>query len=249
MADESIALVVPAFNEAKRIGAALDALGAFIQDEQLRLSVIVVDDGSDDGTADAALDHTGGPSHLDVLSLPRNAGKGAAIRAGILAAGADVIGFTDVDLSTPLEELPRLVAPLRSGSDLAIASRAHPESRILVPQSAFRRAGSRVFNVLLRSIGGVYGIPDTQCGFKFYRRDAAHDLYRAAVIDRWMFDLEILRLARHRGYRIAQVPVQWRNDADSRLRVTLDTYRMLRDLIRIRLRFWRGAYGPPSART
>ncbi len=249
MADESIALVVPAFNEAKRIGAALEALCALIQDQRLRMSVIVVDDGSDDGTADAALDHAGGPARLDVLSLPSNAGKGAAIRAGILAASADVIGFTDADLSTPLEELPRLVAPLRSGYDLAIASRARPESRILVPQPAFRRAGSRIFNVLLRSIGGVSGIPDTQCGFKFYRRDVAHDLYRAAVIDRWMFDLEILRLALHRGYRIAQVPVQWRNDADSRLRVTLDAYRMLRDLVRIRMRFWRGAYGSPGART
>ncbi len=249
MADESIALVIPAFNEAKRIGAALDALAAFNRRQRLRLSVIVVDDGSDDGTADAALDRVGGPERLDVLSLPGNAGKGAAIRAGVLAAGADVIGFTDADLSTPLEELPRLVAPLRSGYDLAIASRARPESRILVPQPAYRRAGSKIFNVLLRSIGGVYGIPDTQCGFKFYRRDVAHDLYAAAVIDRWMFDLEILKLARHRGYRIAQVPVQWRNDADSRLRVTLDTYRMLRDLLRIRLRFWRDAYGPSAART
>ena len=249
MSDESISLVVPAFNEAERVGPALDELSAFIQDQRIRASVIVVDDGSDDGTADAALNHVGGPVRVDVLSLPSNAGKGAAIRAGVLAASADMIGFMDVDLSTPLDEIPRLLEPLQSGYDLAIASRAHPESKILVPQPAYRRAGSKIFNVLLQSIGGVHGIPDSQCGFKFYRRAVAHDLYRATVVGRWMFDLEILRLAAHRGYRVAQVPVQWRNDTDSRLRVTLDSYRMVRDLLRIQLRFWRGAYGPPGAQT
>lgn len=246
MRDVSVALVIPAYNEARRLGATLEAVAAYVERRHLDAQVIVVDDGSSDGTADVATACLETIPYLDVLSLGAQRGKGAAVRAGILVASADVIGFTDADLSTPTEELPRMLAALDAGYDLAIGSRALAGSQVVRAQPTYRRIGARIFRDLARAIGGLEGFPDSQCGFKFYRREVARDLYGSSVIDRWMFDLEILRLALHRGYRVAQIPVKWRDNADSRLRLTLDTYRMLRDLVRIRLRFWRGAYGRPG---
>ncbi|MBM4436032.1 MAG: glycosyltransferase family 2 protein [Actinobacteria bacterium] len=247
IAEPSIALVLPAYNEERRLGATLDAIAAYARTHGLRLHVIVADDGSTDGTVETAL-AARAALPLDVLSLPRRTGKGAAVRAGVLAAAADIVGFADADLSTPISELPRLLAPLQGGHDLAIASRALTQSRVVLAQPAYRRAGARVFRELAWLMGGLPGYPDSQCGFKFYWGEVARDLFGAAVIDRWMFDIEILRLAEHRGYRVAQVPVQWRNHPDSRLSLTVDSYRMVRDLLRIRLRFAGGAYGPRGQR-
>ncbi len=245
MRDISIALVVPAFNERQRLGATLDAIARYVETQRLNMSVIVADDGSIDGTADLASERIARMPYMDIVSLGSQRGKGAAVRAGVLAASADVIGFSDADLSTPLTELPRLIEPLLGDYDVAIASRALVSSQVVRAQPLYRRLGARVFRELAPALAGLHGYSDSQCGFKFYRSAVAHDLYGAAVIDRWMFDVEVLRLARHRGYRVAQVPVAWRNHPDSRLRLSLDTWRMFRDLLRIRLRFSRGAYGPP----
>ena len=140
-----------------------------------------------------------------------------------------------------------MLAALEAGADIAIGSRGLAESQVLHAQPAYRRAGATIFRQLVRSIGGLQGFSDTQCGFKFYRRAVAHDLFGSTVIERWMFDLEVLRLAVHRGYRIAQVPVKWNNDPDSRLRLMVDTMRMLRDVARIQTRFRRRRYGPAGA--
>ena len=247
MRNISIALVVPALNESRRLGATLDAIAQYVHTNRLTMSVIVADDGSTDSTADVAAQHGSRMPYLDVVSLGSQCGKGAAVRAGVLSATADIIGFSDADLSTPLTELPRLIEPLLDDYDIAIASRALPSSQVARPQPLYRRLGARIFRELGPTMVGLRGFPDSQCGFKFYRAAVARDLYRSTVIERWMFDVEVLRLAQHRGYRVVQVPVAWRNHPDSRLRLSVDTYRMLRDLIRIRLRFWQGAYGPPHA--
>lgn len=244
-----LALVIPAYNEERRLGRTLEAVATYVFQNSLVANVIVVDDGSTDGTSDVAAEYASSDRPVDVISLPKQQGKGAAVRAGVLAADADVIGFMDADLSTPLEELPRMLASFDDGYDLAIGSRALTQSQVIRSQPAYRRAGASIFRWLAPSIAGLHGFPDSQCGFKFYRRDVARDLFGAAVIDRWMFDAEILRLAQHRGYRIAQVPVAWRNHPESRLRLTLDTCRMLRDLTRIRVRFALGRYGKPGRST
>ena len=246
--DPSIALVLPAYNEERRLWSTLDAIAAYAHAQNLRLQLIVADDGSTDGTVETALARRAQMPSLDVISLPTRAGKGAAVRAGMLAAWADIVGFADADLSTPLTELPRLLEPLLSGYDLTIASRALAQSRVVRAQPGYRRFGARVFRELAWMLGGLPGYPDSQCGFKFYWCVVARDLFGSTVLDRWMFDIKILRLAEHRGYRVAQVPVRWRNHPDSRLSLTIDTYRMVRDLLRIRLRFWRGAYGPRGRR-
>ena len=245
--DGSLGLVIPAHNEAGRLGATLDSIAAYLVEERIDAHIVVVDDGSRDDTAEVAAARNGATLRLDVVSLPHQRGKGAAVRAGVLATEADIIGFTDADLSTPIDELPRMLAALEEGADIAIGSRGLAESQILRAQPAYRRAGATIFGQLVRSIGGLQGFSDTQCGFKFYRRAIAHDLFGSTVIERWMFDLEVLRLAVHRGYRVTQVPVKWTNHPDSRLRLTVDTLRMFRDLARVQTRFWRGSYGRSGA--
>ena len=239
-----LALVVPAFNEAQRLGGTLDAVAAYLAETGIDAHVIVVDDGSTDATADVAVRHAVSDRPVDVISLPGQRGKGAAVRAGMLAADADVIGFVDADLSTPLDELPQVLEAFDRGYDVVIGSRAIPRSRLLRRQSPARRVGARMFRALAPLIGGLQGFPDSQCGFKFCRREAAKDLFGGTVIERWVFDVEVLRLAVHRGYRVAQIPVAWRDHPGSRLRPSLVALGVLRDLVRIRLRFALGRYGP-----
>ena len=238
-----LTLVIPAYNEARRLGGTLDAVAAYLAQTGIDANVIVVDDGSTDGTADVAADHVVSDHPVDVITLPGQRGKGAAVRAGMLAADADVIGFVDADLSTPLDELPRVLEAFEHGHDVAIGSRALSRSRLLRAQSPARRVSAWIFRGLAPITAGLHGFSDSQCGFKFFRRDVAKELFGATVVERWVFDVEVLRLAVHRGYRVAQIPVAWRDHPGSRLRLTRVAVGVLRDLVRIRLRFALGRYG------
>ncbi len=238
-------IVVPAYNEADRLGRTLSELLAWLAVYPLAGRVLVVDDGSSDGTGDAVRAQMPAHPNLDLITLSRQSGKGAAVRAGMLAAATDIVGFMDADLSTDLRHVADAVAAIQNGADVLIGSRALRKSQTVVQQPVFRRVGARIFRELARQLGGLPDTPDSQCGFKFYKGPVAHDLYGSTVIDRWMFDLEVLRLAKHRGYTVEQLPVDWTNDPDSRLRLTVDTMRMVRDLARIRGRFLTGRYGAP----
>ena len=244
-----LTIVVPAYNEAERLGRTLpqilDRLAAFPGGSR----VLVADDGSTDGTGDAVRGQMPAHPNLDLITLSRQEGKGAAVRAGMLAASTEIVGFMDADLSTDLQHVQEAVTAIQNGTDVLIGSRALRRSQTVVRQPAYRRAGARVFRELARQVGGLPNTPDSQCGFKFFRGPVAHDLFGSTVINRWMFDLEVLRLARHRNYTVRQLPVEWTNDPDSRLRLTVDTLRMVRDLARIRWRFLIGRYGPPGQPT
>jgi len=150
-------------------------------------------------------------------------------------AEGGVIGFTDADNKTPIEEFDKVVPWLRDGHDLVIGSRRHQDARILKAQPLYRQIGSKGFALVMHAVVGLHDINDTQCGFKFFQREVAIDLFQRQKIDGYMFDVEILHLARKRGYRIAQVPVRWRNDGDSRLQLVAGNLRNLRDIFRIRL--------------
>ena len=234
---------MPAYNEEARLGRSLPVLLDHLQARPESCRLLVVDDGSTDGTADAVRALLPAHPKLDLLSLARQQGKGAAVRVGMLASQSDVVGFMDADLSTSLAHIDEAITKLERGADVVIGSRALPSSHTVTAQPSYRRLGALVFREITRVIGAVPNTPDAQCGFKFFRGVVAHDLFASSVIDRWMFDLEILRLALHRKYQVAQIPVKWTNDPDSRLRLTLDTLRMVRDLARIRWRFWTGHYG------
>jgi dolichyl-phosphate beta-glucosyltransferase len=218
-------IVLPAYNEAARIGPALDELFAYLGSQPTdlpasgvpRVDVLVVDDGSTDGTADVvrarpeAVD-----GRLRVKTVP-HAGKGAAVRAGMRAADGDLVIFADADMATPPEELPKLVTALES-ADVALGSRIQPDgSDMRASQPSYRRFLGGVFH-LLASIWVVGDVKDTQCGFKGFTREAAQDLFARQRVTSIVFDVELIHLARRRGYRLAVVPIRWHDVRGSRMR-------------------------------
>ncbi len=246
----SVTLVLPAYNEAARIGSALDELFGYLRrsgpareggraaSELGRLEVLVVDDGSTDGTAalvEARPEASGeGSAQLRVLRRAHG-GKGAAVRAGMLVAEGDYVIFADADLATPPDQLPLLTEAL-ADHDIALGSRVHPDGTDRRrTQPLHRRLGGRLFHAL--AAAWVTGrVPDTQCGFKGFHRAVAHDLFERQRIGSIVFDAEVIHLARRRGYTMAIVPVQWSDKRGSRLRLGGRlALRVLFDLARIPL--------------
>jgi dolichyl-phosphate beta-glucosyltransferase len=228
-------LVLPAYNERDRIEACLRAVADWRRSRPggWDWEVMLVDDGSSDGTRAAArriAAETELP--LQILAHEKNRGKGAAIRTGVLAASGDPILISDVDLSTPLSEWVKLAERLPT-HPVAIGSRALQRNLVRLNQPLYRQLLGRGGNLLVRIVA-VPGIRDTQCGFKLFRRDVARRLFREARIDRFAYDMEILFLARRDGIAIAEVPVLWFNSPDSRVSLVRDAVITLRDLLRIR---------------
>lgn len=235
----SLTLVLPAFNEAARIGPALDELFGYLRAAPPglpKVDVLVVDDGSSDTTADVIrarpeFEQPSGPA-LHLFVAP-HAGKGAAVRSGMLAAQGDLIVFADADMATPPSELPKLVTALGS-ADVALGSRIQPDgSDMRATQPGYRRALGGLFH-LLASIWVVGDVKDTQCGFKGFTREAAHDVFARQRVTSIVFDVELIHLARRRGYTIAVVPIRWEDVRGSRmhpgpmlaLRVAWDLFRI-----------------------
>lgn len=239
-----LSIVIPAFNEAGRLPGTLAELRTWLGGWPHLAEIIVVDDGSTDGTAETARD-AWGPGALDVLRHSPNRGKGYAVRRGMLAARGRLRLMTDADLSTPIEELPRLIDALRGGADVAIGSRAVEGARIEVHQPAYREVMGRVFNGLVQLLL-LPGLHDTQCGFKLFSAAAAEEAFEACRLDGFSFDVEALYVARRRGRRILELPVTWRNDEATRVSLGGGGAAFV-DLLRIRLLAWRGAYGPAGS--
>lgn len=228
-------LVVPAFDERGRIERAIAEIAAWRRGNPggWEWEVIVVDDGSSDGTGEAARAAAARENLvIELLRHPKNRGKGAAIRTGVLASTGDPLLVSDTDLSTPLGEWVKLAERLPT-HPVTIGSRALDEGLVRRRQPFYRQFMGKTFNAFVRLIA-VPGIRDTQCGFKLFRGDVARDLFRRARIDRFAYDVEILYLARREGIAIAEVPVLWFNSPESKVSVVRDSLRMLRDLVRIR---------------
>lgn len=228
-------LVVPAFDERGRIERAMTEIASWRRGNPggWDWEVIVVDDGSSDGTGEAArLAAEKENLPIELIRHPQNRGKGAAIRTGVLASTGDPLLVTDTDLSTPLAEWVKLAERLPT-HPVTIGSRALDEELVRKRQPFYRQFMGKTFNTFVRLIA-VPGIRDTQCGFKLFRGDVARDLFRRARIDRFAYDVEILYLARKEGLSIAEVPVLWFNSPESKVSVVRDSLRMLRDLVRIR---------------
>jgi dolichyl-phosphate beta-glucosyltransferase len=238
-----LSVVVPVYNEARRLPTMFSAVDAdadaFARAAGLELlEIIVVDDGSTDATAKLLDERKGWDERLRVMRLDRNRGKGAAVRRGVLSAAAPYVLVTDVDLSTPLSELVPLTAALDRGCDLAIGSRAHPSSRVLVHQPRHRELMGKSFNALLRMLTGL-PYRDTQCGFKLFRLETTHVLFEMQRIDGFAFDAELCVNATALGLRIAEVPVAWIDDLDTKVTLVRSSARMARDLVRI---WWRARH-------
>lgn len=237
-----LSVIVPAFNEARRLGATLERVLAYLEGAGRPGELIVVDDGSRDGTA-AVAEQSRGPGRVPVrvLRSEQNHGKGWAVRRGMLAAEGDVRLMCDADLSTPIEEVERLEAWLGRGYEVAIASRALPDSDVRVHQAWWREAMGKTFNVLVRLLA-LRGFLDTQCGFKAFRAGAARAIFARTTLDGFSFDVEALLVARRLGYRIREVPVSWLNSPESKVHPIRDAAHMLADLVRLRCRDLDGSY-------
>ncbi|MDD5557601.1 MAG: glycosyltransferase family 2 protein [bacterium] len=237
-----ISVVIPAYNEEERLGETLERVCAYLSRQAYGWEVIVVDDGSTDGTASLCRAFAGRDPRVRLASNPGNRGKGYSVRHGVDEARGDCILFSDADLSAPIEDVERLLEPvLRGGFDIAIGSRAVPGADIRIRQPWHRELMGRIFNGIVRLVA-LRGFSDTQCGFKLFRAAAAKDLFRRQRIERFSFDVEALYLARRLGYRVAEVPVTWSDSPSSRVRVAADPYRMFLDVLRIRLYDLRGWY-------
>jgi len=229
----ALSVVVPAYNEARRLGASLPPLADMAADTEAEL--IIVDDGSDDGTAEVAAAQLAGLPGSKIIRLPLNSGKGAAVRAGVAHARGRSIVFMDADLATDLGDLPVLLDALER-ADVAIGSRGLAGATVDGATTTRARMG-RTFNRLARVVTGL-DLRDTQCGFKAFRAPVAQLLFHLGVVDGFAFDVEILALAKRMGYRVAEVPVHWHAVADSRVDVVRDPARMLRDVVLTQAR-WR----------
>ncbi len=236
-----LSIIIPARNEARRLPSTLEKIAHFLSRQDYDAEVIVVDNGSTDGTAATVQEftrqHEGFP--ITVVYEPRR-GKGAAVRTGMLHGTGEILFLCDADLSMPIEELDKFLTKLPEQTDIAIGCRECPGSSRL-GEPIHRRLMSRVFNQLLRSLG-LTGLPDTQCGFKAFRRNVAYDVFAAQTIPGWGFDVEILAIARRRRYSVASVPIAWNHDADSRVRPFLDVVAMFQEIWSIRQRLRQGLY-------
>jgi glycosyltransferase involved in cell wall biosynthesis len=228
-------VVIPAFNEATRIGETLRLTLEYLAANSPQSELIVVNDGSTDATSTIAqrvLDHAKVETHL-LENFP-NRGKGAAVRRGLLAVQKPIGLFFDADLSTPLEEIPKVIEPIANEDvDLAFGSRALDRRLIGQHQSWRREQGGRVFNLLVRMSSGL-PFWDTQCGFKAFRLDLCRPVLEAARLDGFAFDVELLYLAHHAGLHLREIPVRWNHVEGSKIDFLRDSVRMLREVISLR---------------
>ena len=242
----SVTIVIPAYNESARLGRTLDRVLDFAYREAWPAEIIVVNDGSTDQTAELVQAYAERNPSVRLLSNPGNRGKGYSVRNGILHANGEFILFTDADLSSPIEEAPKLFRALEDGSDIAIGSRwVRPELQTQ-RQSVTRQILGRVFNGFLRLFLGLK-FNDTQCGFKALRQPAAKGVFPLQKIEGWGFDPEILFLAQKMGFSIAEVPVVWAHDDGTRIHPLVDGTKMIADMIRIRWYALSGKYNSGAA--
>ena len=229
-----LTIVIPAYDEEKRIGTTLEETAGFLGGRPWEWELIVVDDGSSDRTSDEVRKFSRRCSGIRCLRNERNRGKGYSVRRGVQAAGGRYIGFMDADYKTDIACLDEAVSRLDQGWDGAIGDRSLGETRIARTRRAYRQIGSEIFRYLLRVVVGLGKFGDTQCGFKFFQARVARDLFARQRVDGYMFDVEILLLAVRSGYRICSIPVVWSDDPDSRFKPVSGTVRDLAELIRIR---------------
>jgi dolichyl-phosphate beta-glucosyltransferase len=230
-----VSLIIPAYNEVGRIRTTIGEALDYFDQRQQACEVIVSADGND-GTREAATELGRARSEIRVIGSTERRGKGRGIREAVRIATGDVIGFSDADNKTPITEFDKIAEQLSAGHDVVIGSRGVRGSRIERAQPLYRRLGSKGFALFMHAAVGLSGIVDTQCGFKFFRAEVAHELFRRQQIDGYMYDVEILFLAEQLGYRIREVPVRWRDDGDSRLQLVSGNIRNVRDILSVRWR-------------
>lgn len=240
----AISIVIPAFEEEERLGATLRQILAFVEKEKISAELIVVDDGSKDKTAKVGEQVCAEFPDIQtkIIRYEENRGKGYAVKTGLLASTADIAIFSDADLSTPIEELEKLIQPIQAGEfDVAFGSRALDRSLIGTHQPWRREQGGKVMNLIIRTMSGLK-FSDTQCGFKAFNMKKFRPLLDVMTIDRFGFDVEFLFVAQYHKLRLKEIPVRWNNVEGSKVSVLRDTRRMISELAQIRRNAKTGVY-------
>jgi len=231
----NLSIVIPAYNEAQRLPKTLKKILPYLAKKKIEHEIIIVDDASKDNTSKLVRSFILENTQIRLLSNRKNRGKGGSIRRGIAAARGEIILFSDADLSTPIEEMEKLLLALEQGADIAIASRGIKGARIAISQPWYRTFMGKTFNFLVRSIL-IPNIYDTQCGFKLFRRKLARKIFLLAKTSGFGFDMEILYLAKKSGAKMKEVPVVWEDNAASKVSPLRDSFCMFWDIFRIKLR-------------
>ena len=238
-------VVIPAYNEAERLPRYLDEIVAYFDKRGEPYEVLVVDDGSSDGTTERLQTRRADHPAINAITFPNNRGKGRAVRAGMTTARGDLRLMADADGATPIGELARLEAAIDRGADVAVGSRARPDGAVVRHTRLHRRLVGNAFNLVVRGLG-VSDVVDTQCGFKLFRGRVAEDLFAALRTEGYGFDVELLLRAQRRGYRIQEVPINWADQPGSKVGVLRHGPGMLREIVvaRWRLSLERARGGP-----
>ena len=245
MSQPELSIVIPVYNEEARLGKTLDQTLGYLKSKAIHSEILVVDDGSKDGTLRVAEQSGQSGSALIAFRLLKhgvNRGKGAAVRTGALAAKGKVVLYMDADNATPLSEFENFRPFLEKGIQVLVGSRAVDRKRVKIHQPLYREAMGRIFNLLVQLVT-IPGLWDTQCGFKAFTQKAAGVIFPLQTIERFGFDVELLYIARKHNLPIAEIPVQWFDSPDSRVRVVRDSFSMLKDLLAIRWNDLKGIYG------
>ncbi len=229
-----ISIVIPAFNEEKRIGGTVRRFLSYLQQNFRQYELIVVDDGSVDKTQDVLKAITQERAEVRIFRNQTNSGKGHAVKQGVLQAEGVLVFFADADLSTPPEEIKHFADLFKTSSaSVLIGSRNVAGADIKTTQPLYRRVLGRIFNACVRQITGL-SFKDTQCGFKGFRREAAHEIFKRTTENRFSFDVEVLLIAKKMGYEIKEIPIVWSNDSESKINPVRDGLKMLLDLFMIK---------------
>ncbi len=240
----SLSLIVPAYDESRRIGGPLKEMSDYLAAQPYTAEIVVVDDGSRDGTFELVQEVARSLAvPVRLIGCARNRGKGHALKVGFLKAAGERLLFTDADLATPIQETARLLATLDRGADIAIGSRKTAGARVEVHQPWYREQMGKVFTWIVRRL--IADVSDATCGFKAFRAEVGRDLFSRMRIDDWSFDAELLWLAHWRGYALEEVPVTWADQTGTRVRLLRDTVGAFLGLLRIRWNALRGRYRQP----
>jgi dolichyl-phosphate beta-glucosyltransferase len=229
-----LSVVLPAYNEAGSIRTTLAAMRSFLDRQGYSYEIIVAADG-DDNTPEIVTELAADWPALKLTAEAGRHGKGHGLRRGMRMVTGEIVGFLDADYKTPIDEFERMLPWLQNGVDLVIGSRALADSKIEVYQPLYRQIGSRLFALAMHTLVGLWSIRDTQCGFKFFTRASADEIFARAKIDGYMCDVEILCIAEQLGYSVKEIGIRWRDDGDSRLQLVSGNLQNTLDLFRIRL--------------
>jgi dolichyl-phosphate beta-glucosyltransferase len=241
-----LSVIIPAYNEQHRLPATLASVHEYLSKRGGEFEVLIVDDGSVDDTAKVVEDFAVAHPGVRLVTYHPNAGKGHAIRTGILAATGDLLLINDADGSSPIEEVERLERGIADGADVAIGSRAKPDDSRHVQALAYRKFIGNTFNFIVQKVL-LPGIYDTQCGFKLFKAEPGREIFSVAKIDGFGFDVEVLHIARVRGYRIAEVPINWHNVEGSKVNLLVDSPKMFIDVLKVAVSSLLGRYKASAA--